>query len=717
VDEQISPGDESVRPTESDFDLLMATPLFDHAWYRKGAATREDAVRSYLERKNRFRAPHPLFLPQHLARVAVDRAFRTEPLLAYLRKRNFRLAFHPLFDVDLYLSQAPAALDHPAGPLGHYLETGIGSGLRPNAWYEADEGGLVRWVREAPHAPLIDEQRRPWLHRGISIVVHGDSDVSALDQIVARVHEDATALGAEILVLAQRRDFAARGVLASFALRYPGLVVRTFTAEVPATQALDRLVGHARGRRVVLLHEESRPLSGWLHGLLGALEEHGVVAAQSLLLDERGVIRDSGRVLEGGTAVPILTGLPPEDARGSSVTRRAGLSTGALAVRRRWLRSALQQPPVVARGTGVVVPTSLVELAQDGSEVLRLRAEGAPSSGEVLAASGLESRSDGRLCWIGRPGASPDALRWAIKTPAPFSDNTRSWGDTHFAQSLAQSLRGLGQQVAVDHRPAIGRETAALDQVVVVLRGGVRVAPVPGAVNILWIISRPNWVGADEMRGFDVVCAASPTWARERSEEWGIPIVPLLQATDTERFHPGVPRADPGFDWLFVGNAYEENREIVFAALAAGLPLSVFGRSWPGRIPEECIAGSYFPNERLGSAYASAAVVLNDHKEDMRTAGFLSNRLFDAAAVGARVLTDDVAGLHEVFGESVRSLAEVGDLSSLAEADLDRIFGSEGYRRACAEAVCSEHSFDKRAEQLLVLAQEARDRGGRQPQS
>ena len=106
------------------------------------------------------------------------------------------------------------------------------------------------------------------------------------------------------------------------------------------------------------------------------------------------------------------------------------------------------------------------------------------------------------------------------------------------------------------------------------------------------------------------------------------------------------------------------------------------------------------PNTELGRLYASAGVVLNDHWADMRRDGFVSNRLFDAAACGARVLSDDVAGASELFGGLVRTFtdpAEVGGL--LAEVPV----GWPAYdeRVLLAERVVREHSFDRRAETLV----------------
>ena len=61
--------------------------------------------------------------------------------------------------------------------------------------------------------------------------------------------------------------------------------------------------------------------------------------------------------------------------------------------------------------------------------------------------------------------------------------------------------------------------------------------------------------------------------------------------------------------------------------------------SGPAWSPTRSCAGRSIPNRRLAAAYAGAGVVLNDHWDDMRAGGFVSNRLFDAVASGARVVS------------------------------------------------------------------------------
>ena len=109
------------------------------------------------------------------------------------------------------------------------------------------------------------------------------------------------------------------------------------------------------------------------------------------------------------------------------------------------------------------------------------------------------------------------------------------------------------------------------------------------------------------------------------------------------------------------------------------------------------------PNDELGALYAAAHVVLNDHWEDMRQGGFVSNRLFDAAACGARIISDDIAGVHELFGAQVRTFAGPGDVGDLL-ADVPRGWPGLEDRLRLAATVADQHSFDRRAATLLDAA-------------
>ena len=294
----------------------------------------------------------------------------------------------------------------------------------------------------------------------------------------------------------------------------------------------------------------------------------------------------------------------------------------------------------------------------------------------------------------------PPALRWAVDIAAPSGRRGQRWGDAYFARSMADALERLGQRVTIDTRDQRHRGTRDLDDVVLVLRGLDRVAPAPGRVNLQWVISHPDLVTGEEMAGFDRVYAASATWAARTSAATGIDVTPLLQCTDPRLFNPSRAEPDTGAPVLFVGNSRDVYRRSVRSALAVGAEVQVHGSDWERFLAPTMIASKIVANEDLGPLYCSAGVVLNDHHDDMRRDGFLANRLFDVTACAARLVTDEIDGLADVFGDVVRTFHDETEMGPLL-ADPASAFAPREVRVALAETVMREHSFDHRAEVLL----------------
>ena len=94
-------------------------------------------------------------------------------------------------------------------------------------------------------------------------------------------------------------------------------------------------------------------------------------------------------------------------------------------------------------------------------------------------------------------------------------------------------------------------------------------------------------------------------------------------------------------------------------------------------------------NEDVGALYASAGVVLNDHHLDMRRDSFASNRLFDAAACGARIVSDSIEGLQETFSGLVQTFRNEAELQDLITAPY-AAFPDHTARRAIAERIVEQ---------------------------
>lgn len=336
-----------------------------------------------------------------------------------------------------------------------------------------------------------------------------------------------------------------------------------------------------------------------------------------------------------------------------------------------------------------------------------------------------ESEGDGVVAgpplppWGARPvsptarvaGGDAERFTWSLKIAAPAGPEGDGWGDVHFAAELAGALERLGQHVRVDRRDAHVRDDDASDDVTLVIRGLDRVPPNPASVNLLWVISHPDDVADTELRSFDRAFAAGPAWAAAASARSGVPVDPLLQATDPSVFHPG-SRSDTTPDAgrvVFVGSTRGTDRPIVSDAVALGVDLRVHGPGWDDVVPSELLGEPALSRAEVARAYASARVVLNDHWPDMAAGGFVSNRVFDVLASGGVVVTDAVAGLSEVL--DVPTLAVARSRDELAVLlDPARPWPSAADRAAVAERIAADHSFDARAAVFLDAAHTERAR-------
>lgn len=497
-----------------------------------------------------------------------------------------------------------------------------------------------------------------------------------------------------VVVVADERDRLAATTAAAGRPSVSVLRVEAASWADLADHGLRRAVGDV----AILLRVDVRPEAGWTTDLADALVD-GVGMAQPILLDADFVVHAAG----GGTE-PLLAGQPVADAERLAGLDLPGPWPGAVAVRR---GEALACGGV---GSGEADLAGRLEAAGGGvvrlAPDVRLRTRGDEVAGPV-ARPGEQARVE--AAWRragydaphGRPLAIREGrpvLRWSLDIAAGAGRFGRAWGDYAFARSLANALGRLGQWVAIDHPQTRHRASSVDDDVLLTIRGLDRVPPRPQGVNLMWLISHPELVSEEECAGYDTVFAASRSWASGHAG-WARDVRPLLQCTDPSRFHPGLAAADTGPGLLFVGNSRGVMRPSVALARAAGLPLTVIGRGWP---EEVTVADSHVPNDELGALYASAGIVLNDHWEDMRAEGFISNRVFDVLACGGRLLSDDVAGLHDVLGEAVLTWSSPTEFARLA-ADPGH-WPDTPDRLAVAERVLVEHSFDARARELIDVA-------------
>jgi predicted SAM-dependent methyltransferase/tetratricopeptide (TPR) repeat protein len=264
------------------------------------------------------------------------------------------------------------------------------------------------------------------------------------------------------------------------------------------------------------------------------------------------------------------------------------------------------------------------------------------------------------------------------------------WGDYWFARELAAALFEEGAVI-----------NAKGPKVLIHLHG-IPIEKIDGpSYNMIWIHSHPDLITPDFLSFYDHIFCLSPGFL-DKIREMGREGQLLVGGTSKEP-PPGI--CELSHDIVFVGNGRrDKGRKIIHDLMSAGNGLldhlEVWGEGWDGILPEKCIRGLYFNNEKLSDLYASSKVVLNDHHEGMLREGFINPRILDVMASGGVVISDSLAGAQELFGDALLTYTTPADLMLL----IDRIFRDDGYRekirRAGLEAVKS-YSFRSAARQII----------------
>ena len=289
----------------------------------------------------------------------------------------------------------------------------------------------------------------------------------------------------------------------------------------------------------------------------------------------------------------------------------------------------------------------------------------------------------------------------SIKIPAPKWETVHEWGDYHVALGLKKEFEKKDCDVLLQILPEWDNDDDAKCDVVIVLRGLSRYNPKSCHFNIMWNISHPDGVSIEEYNQYDYVLIASEIWADKIKGEIDVTVEAMLQCTDPELFYPD--HGEEQYELLFVGNSRKVFRKIIKDLLPTDKDLSVYGTNWENLIEEKYIKGEYIPNEELRKAYSSCKILLNDHWDDMREKGFISNRLFDGFASGAFIISDKVEGAENVFGDPLITYEKPNELHQFIENYLyiqkEREKKSEYYRNV----VLKRHTYENRISHIMEI--------------
>lgn len=286
-----------------------------------------------------------------------------------------------------------------------------------------------------------------------------------------------------------------------------------------------------------------------------------------------------------------------------------------------------------------------------------------------------------------------NAKKIAIKMPVPNWEEIYQWGDYYVAEALQTEFLKRGYEVKIQVLSEWNDETDSIVDMVFVLRGLSKYEPKIQHFNMMWNISHPDLIDLDEYNMYDHIFIASKIWAEHVSKKVEVPVSCLLQCTNTDRFFPDFDETYKQ-DVLFVGNSRNIYRKVIKDLLPTKYNLAVYGAGWDKFIDKRYIKGEHIPNNQLRKAYSSCGVLLNDHWEDMRKKGFISNRIFDALACGACVISDEIEGIDELFGSHVITYRNHKDLNNLIGEYLNKNIKYDA-------SLIENHTYSKRVDIIL----------------
>lgn len=192
-------------------------------------------------------------------------------------------------------------------------------------------------------------------------------------------------------------------------------------------------------------------------------------------------------------------------------------------------------------------------------------------------------------------------------------------------------------------------------------------------------------------------------------------VAPLYGHVDPEIHRPAGPAAQYRADLSYLGTyaADRQNKlQTLFVAPAGLRPEHRFligGAQYPPDFPwaANIFFVRHLPPAEHPQFFASSRLTLNVTRRDMAEMGWCpSGRLFEAAACGAAILTDDWDGLEEFFAPGAELLVARTTEDTLAALDRD---DAELARIAAAarERVLAAHTSAHRAAELIAAIEAA----------
>ena len=223
---------------------------------------------------------------------------------------------------------------------------------------------------------------------------------------------------------------------------------------------------------------------------------------------------------------------------------------------------------------------------------------------------------------------------------------------------------------------------------------------------------RVAYIGPDGLRDFDLVLSFTGGEALDelRTRLGARRVAPLYGSVDPDVHRP-VPR-DPRYaaDLSYLGTYAADRQEALerlFVEPARRLPARRFlvgGSLYPQDFPwmPNIHFVHHVPPPEHPAFYCSSRLTLNVTRRAMAEMGYCpSGRLFEAAACGVPVVTDEWRGLDRFFtpGSEILVARSAGDVMDALDLDASEL---AGIARRARERALDEHTAERRVDELMA---------------
>jgi GT2 family glycosyltransferase len=588
------------------------------------------------------------------------------------------------------------------------------------------------------------QNRNPEL---ISIIICVYGQIELTEQCLLSLYTHPAGEEFEVVLVDNGSDPITKNRLLEWSRKYSNLKVITNPENFGFSLGNNIGFQYSQGERVVFLNNDTEVSPEWLRSLVRPLRNLDIKGVQSKLLYPNGTIQCAGIVFSSYSTLgyPLYKGLPGDFFPSMKSRNFSAITAACLAVR--------ASDFIACKG----FDTHFLNGQEDvdfclrlggGAKVFRCAADSIVTHHEGKSPGRGLNIEDNRKIFVSRWSGvvkfddtdyyrndevnvinyCVDNIKWqkkgyaiwnpilkinenypkitssvksiAIKIACPNASLKDNWGDYHFAVALSAAFRrkGVQSRIYFSGDLNIGDE----EDVSLVLRGLSKFEISPAQINIAWIISHPEQIPVEELNQYDKVFVASTLYAEKLQEEGLINAEVLLQCTDISRFSLCESGETQKNRNLFCANSRKVLRGVVNLAIKEGVDLDIYGEMWEGLAPQNMIKGNKINNCDLPDFYRQSKVVLNDHWDSMKINGFISNRIFDALACGAPLVTDRVLGMPDDIAKASFFFDDDKNSLSSAIANAKKSFQNDHFKHMLiAKTIQKNHNFDLRANEII----------------